>query len=151
MFGNEKLVDVECASCGIKFSMPESVWSRRKQDHKRFFCPNGHSNYYPEQKPTEADRLRERVTSLQERVSEQRDEIRRLREQLIEEGGTPLPRSMRYSWLLVRNGVYTVQAAKALTFDDLLSFERIGPARAKALLAAIEELPEPEGEVVESG
>jgi DNA-directed RNA polymerase alpha subunit len=139
MFG-QKLVEIDCANCGTAFSIPEDLWRRRKADHKSFFCPNGHSNYYPEKKPTEADQLRDQLERAFEKIGKLRQEVRDLRAQLIEEGGTPLPHEVRFSHLLLRNGVYTIEAAKALTEEDLYTFKGIGPARAEQILEAVKTL-----------
>lgn len=40
-------VHVNCANCGIEFCLPQAVEDKRREDHKTFYCPNGHSNYYP--------------------------------------------------------------------------------------------------------
>jgi predicted RNase H-like nuclease (RuvC/YqgF family) len=41
------MIDIGCAACGIRFSIPNAVDERRREDHKTFYCPNGHGNYYP--------------------------------------------------------------------------------------------------------
>ena len=33
---------VTCASCGIQFGMPADYEQKRKEDGRRFYCPNGH-------------------------------------------------------------------------------------------------------------
>jgi len=37
---------IECAECSTLFGMTEDMQERRRRDHKTFYCPMGHSNYY---------------------------------------------------------------------------------------------------------
>jgi hypothetical protein len=46
------IVDVElqhitCAACGIVFAFPEHLMEQRQRDHREFYCPSGHTNYFP--------------------------------------------------------------------------------------------------------
>lgn len=50
---------VECANCGIRFAVTSGFKQRRKEDHKDFFCPSGHSNFYPQ--ASETERLRKQL------------------------------------------------------------------------------------------
>ena len=38
---------VDCCSCGIAFYVGSKWIGQKKNDHSNFYCPNGHSNYYP--------------------------------------------------------------------------------------------------------
>jgi hypothetical protein len=72
-----KLEQHTCAyhGCGVSFWMPEAFGERRREDHQRFFCPNGHPLVYKGQ--TDAQKLA-RITR------EKNDEIARLtREKII--------------------------------------------------------------------
>jgi hypothetical protein len=40
-------VHVGCAECGIEFCVPEGHHRRLRRTHETFYCPSGHSNYYP--------------------------------------------------------------------------------------------------------
>lgn len=33
--------------CGITFAVPETWRAERRDDHKTFYCPNGHSRWFP--------------------------------------------------------------------------------------------------------
>lgn len=35
-----------CYSCGISFGMPDDYYDYRLQDHRTFWCPNGHSQSF---------------------------------------------------------------------------------------------------------
>lgn len=47
---------IQCATCGIAFGLTADYIRRRRDDHKGFRCPEGHSNSYHGE--TEAQRLR---------------------------------------------------------------------------------------------
>jgi hypothetical protein len=51
-----ELDGIECASCGMLFGITQTYLRKRLEDHKGFYCPNGHANYFPQE--TEAERLR---------------------------------------------------------------------------------------------
>jgi hypothetical protein len=51
-----ELDGIECASCGMLFGISQTYLRKRLEDHKGFYCPNGHANYFPQE--TEAERLR---------------------------------------------------------------------------------------------
>lgn len=44
---------LSCAACGIPFAVTTEFESSRREDHETFFCPSGHSNFYPQQSKTE--------------------------------------------------------------------------------------------------
>jgi uncharacterized coiled-coil protein SlyX len=44
-----------CYLCGIPFAMPADLMARRLEDHRNFWCPNGHDQHYLAE--TEAQRL----------------------------------------------------------------------------------------------
>lgn len=47
-----------CGECGIAFAAPASFWSERRDDHKTWYCPNGHQRHYPgESEKEKAERL----------------------------------------------------------------------------------------------
>lgn len=53
-----------CAHCGIAFWVPEHWDNERREDHKGFYCPNGHSLSYKQ------DTLREReIASLKRDIA----------------------------------------------------------------------------------
>lgn len=62
-FATVELTMINCANCGITFGVPRRFESDRRTDHKSFFCPSGHSNYYPGK--SDEERLRERVEQLE--------------------------------------------------------------------------------------
>ena len=76
---------VNCCRCGCGFALPDGFVRARREDHKTFFCPNGHANHFPQQ--TEEERLRADLEWAERRaanaakradnIAEQRDAERR--------------------------------------------------------------------------
>lgn len=60
-------VTMECGECGVEFCMPDRLYEERKEDHQTFYCPNGHPRYFPGK--SEKEKLREKVTYLENQVS----------------------------------------------------------------------------------
>jgi len=52
-----KFVVEECCNCGILFAMTENFKDRKLNDHKSFYCPEGHGQHYTAK--SESDKLRE--------------------------------------------------------------------------------------------
>ena len=44
---------VNCANCGLLFAMPTRLREEYQNNHKTFYCPKGHSNYYPQKSDKE--------------------------------------------------------------------------------------------------
>jgi len=47
------MAELHCSNCGILFGMPDFYEKKRRQDHKSFYCPNGHSQYFPAESEAE--------------------------------------------------------------------------------------------------
>lgn len=56
---NIEFVTELCCACGIPFAMTADFMRRRRNDHKEFYCPNGHRQWYSGK--TEAQKLREEL------------------------------------------------------------------------------------------
>ena len=41
-----QLESLQCASCHVVFALTTEYMDARYEDHKGFYCPNGHSNVY---------------------------------------------------------------------------------------------------------
>jgi hypothetical protein len=63
---------IECAACAIAFAVPARFEQERRRDHRQFFCPHGHSNYFAAQSAEE--RLAKQVADLKATVTHARDE-----------------------------------------------------------------------------
>jgi hypothetical protein len=55
----ETLQVLECADCGVTFAITGTYMSERRKDHKNFYCPSGHTNYYSQE--TEEEKLRKQL------------------------------------------------------------------------------------------
>ena len=69
---------LRCSECSIEFWVCEDFERRRRADHATFYCPNGHSQYFPQK--SDVDKLRDLLR--EERVrcmaaEEQRDTAKR--------------------------------------------------------------------------
>lgn len=62
----DTLVPIECYrhDCGVTFGMTQTAYNHRREDHKSFYCTNGHSQHYTGK--TEAERLREQLGYVRE-------------------------------------------------------------------------------------
>lgn len=63
-----------CAQCGVSYALTAAFEARRRNDHKTFYCPNGHDQYYPQK--NEAEKERERAERLQRQVEAREADIR---------------------------------------------------------------------------
>jgi hypothetical protein len=83
----DNLIIVCCANCDISFGVTESFQSRRRDDHKTFYCPAGHHNVYngPSEKEKlqlERDRLKQQLAQRDDEIARQKD-IRRASERQV--------------------------------------------------------------------
>jgi hypothetical protein len=60
-----QLTEIVCYKCGTHFAMHDQLYTRRLEDHRGFFCPNGHGQHFTGE--TEADRLK-RELALKQRA-----------------------------------------------------------------------------------
>lgn len=55
-----------CCNCGIEFAMPTQYRAVLKENHKAFYCPSGHSQYYCGE--TEAEKFKRYYESADRRA-----------------------------------------------------------------------------------
>lgn len=67
------LTVIECANCHIDFGVTDGFEKARRGDHKTFYCPSGHSNFYPQQ--SEAEKLRARLRSAEATLTHTKDQL----------------------------------------------------------------------------
>lgn len=77
----EQLVVEHCCSCGMAFAMPADYESRRRDDHRNFYCPAGHSQYYTGK--SEAEKQRDRADWLERQLANRDEDLRATRASLI--------------------------------------------------------------------
>lgn len=63
--------EVDCCACGLVFMVPEDWEAERRKSGTGFYCPNGHSLTWGK---SEADKLRERVASLEAKLTHAQDQ-----------------------------------------------------------------------------
>lgn len=40
------MINIICCKCSIVFGVPNHWYNKRREDHKSFSCPNGHSQHF---------------------------------------------------------------------------------------------------------
>ena len=50
---------ITCSECGVDFGVPDAFERARREDHRTFWCPNGHGQVF--RGKTEAEKLREEL------------------------------------------------------------------------------------------
>lgn len=63
---------LECSECGVLFALGSHFMKKRREDHKWFYCPNGHSQHYPQK--SEAERLRQQLKWAESSAQSWRDQ-----------------------------------------------------------------------------
>lgn len=58
---SETLTLLHCSHCGIPYGLSRSFEARRREDHQSFWCPSGHSQYFPQK--SKAEELEEKLES----------------------------------------------------------------------------------------
>jgi len=64
--------------CGVHFAVPSLFQKERKKDHKMFYCPNGHGQYYTAK--SEIERLKEELAKKDQVISSKDEKINNLNE-----------------------------------------------------------------------
>ncbi len=67
---SEKLVTEDCISCGVIFAMPETLQQQLLENHRNFYCPNGHHMAYTGK--TEAQKLKAQLERKEEELARER-------------------------------------------------------------------------------
>lgn len=92
----------DCGQCGVIFAIPVEMEQRRRDDHRDFYCPNGHSLFFSG--PTEAEKkaaaAKERADRLATALQAQRDQTHAAEQEAAEAKA----REIRLRWR-VGNGV----------------------------------------------
>lgn len=65
---------IHCGECGVPFALNDEFIRERRNDHKTWYCPNGHSRYYPEKNETE--QAKAQVARLQRQLANRDEDLR---------------------------------------------------------------------------
>lgn len=69
-----------CSACGTNYYVPENWQSKRRQDHARFYCPNGHGQHFPQE--TDAEKYKRKADMPADQVRMEREQREKLERQL---------------------------------------------------------------------
>lgn len=69
-----------CATCGVHYALTGAYEDRRREDHARFYCPNGHGHSYPQK--NEAEKERARAERLERQLANRDEDLRSARASL---------------------------------------------------------------------
>lgn len=70
----------DCITCGIRYTVPQSMWNKQRKSGGFHRCPNGHSQGWSSDE-SEDERTRRERDQLKQRLAQKDDEIKRQREQ----------------------------------------------------------------------
>lgn len=97
---------ITCSSCGIRWDVPDQYQDDRRQDHATFYCPNGHSQWYPGKTAQE-----KKIAELEKQLAKNREFQRERFHDLLEQ---------REEWkdLALRCPICREKVAKRLTVHE---------------------------------
>lgn len=141
------LVRMTCGECGIEFAAPETFHQKRLEDHRTWYCPNGHGRAYMGK--TEAERLRDQLAAKEREVlaAKSRAETERQRRLDAEKEKGAVVRSLRATRAVVTRTKKKIVAGRcpccSHQFKDLKSHmttrhPNYDPEKAATALAAKE-------------
>lgn len=82
----ETLVVEHCCTCGVAFGLSKDTYNKRLDDHKGFYCPNGHSQYYLGK--SEEDKLRDQLKEKENEIEFKAKRIHSLHNTLTEKNNS---------------------------------------------------------------
>lgn len=71
---NVTLALVDCVSCGMRFAVSKDWNNAKRNDHSRFFCPNGHGMSYSGE--SELEKTRRLAEAAQRDIQAKLNEVR---------------------------------------------------------------------------
>jgi len=83
---NIEMTIVECAWCHISFSITDKLYQKLCDCHNTFYCPMGHTNYYPAKSAEE--KLREQLREKSNQLNEIESQLRVAKETLAKKAVT---------------------------------------------------------------
>lgn len=87
MFVDHSTITCSKEGCGISFMVPSHWSQKRREDHKTFYCPNGHSQWFPQESEEEKlrrerDRLKQNTAYLEDRLKDKDRQVSAARGQV---------------------------------------------------------------------
>jgi DNA repair exonuclease SbcCD ATPase subunit len=70
-----------CITCGCHIALESEYYSKRLEDRKEFYCPNGHSQYFSGE--TEAEKLKRQLADKERALNWERERASSLNKQLV--------------------------------------------------------------------
>ncbi|VXB82575.1 hypothetical protein [Aeromicrobium sp. 9AM] len=71
-----------CITCGVVFGVGDDFRARRKEDHRNYYCPNGHQQHYIKGS-SQAEKLQAELERTRTREKNQREYAERERERRL--------------------------------------------------------------------
>jgi hypothetical protein len=81
VYYEDSIVIITCSQCCVDFGLGADFQRRRRADHGTFYCPNGHSQYYPQDNAEE--KLRKEKEHLEARLRSEREYTERERQRRL--------------------------------------------------------------------
>lgn len=69
---------IQCANCHMPFAVPSRFEEDRRNDHESFFCPKGHSQFFPGK--SDEERLRETLKQKEREIAEKTSALEKTRQ-----------------------------------------------------------------------
>lgn len=85
----------QCSECGITYCLPANFSRAREDDHKSWYCPNGHSQYIPAL--SDAEKLRKQLEDEKKKLANTQFELMAAKEraQTVEREKIKLQKRMK--------------------------------------------------------
>jgi hypothetical protein len=77
----ETIHTLQCANCTMTFGVPKRFEEDRRKDHKGFFCPAGHNNFFSGE--SDEEKLRRERDIARQQVARAEEEAARARRKAI--------------------------------------------------------------------
>jgi hypothetical protein len=66
---SQTLTVITCAECSMPFGIPQEFQEQRRKDHGTFYCPRGHTEWYPEKSDLEKQKERAEIAEREARFA----------------------------------------------------------------------------------
>ncbi len=103
---NIEMALIECASCNLIFAVTRDFQRDRRNDHKEFYCPKGHFNYYPQK--SDVEKLQDKLAVTESNLKTKEAYLTSAREAVHRQELAERERIRKYLVTLFRAGAKTV-------------------------------------------